>query len=119
MQAEFTRYIRRWKVDRSTGYEIMHKVIAKDLAEKFTMHGKCKGERKPAFKFTRTFEVILNALTCCRDSPGGEAVRRSVDIFLRNHEGMHGRSGSERRQANNNDDDDDQRWNQLGRIQRF
>ena len=106
MQAEFTRYIRRWKADRSIGYEVLHKVIAKDLAEKFTMHGKCKGERKPAFKFTRTFEVILNALTCCRDSPGGEAVRKSVTIFLRNkkYEGKHWGPGSKRRKTKNNDD---------------
>ena len=105
MQAEFTRYIRRWKADRSTGNEILHKMISRELWENFTMHGKGKGERKQAFMFTKTFEVILNELTCCKDS---QAVRKrkSVSIFLRNkkYEGKHWGPGSKRRKTKNNDD---------------
>ena len=106
MQAEFTRYIKRWKVHKSLGNEILHKIIRRELWENFTMHLPKAREatRKLAFKNTRTFEVILDVLAYCRDSPGGAAVMKSVDRFLRNHKGMHERPGSERRKANNNDD---------------
>lgn len=86
MQAEFTRYIRRWKVDRSTGYEIMHRVMSTELAKNFSMHGNgwVVGERQEAFMLTRTYRAILNALTCCDDSVSGQKVRSSIEAFLRN-----------------------------------
>ena len=85
MQAEFTRYIKRWKVDRSIGIEILHKMISRELAKNFSMHGNrwVVGERQ-AFKLTRTYRAILNALTCCDDSVSGQKVRSSIEAFLRN-----------------------------------
>ena len=121
MEAVFGRYIKKFmNYDVSTevaGFAIMHQIMGCNLSKNFTMllrSWEIKGERKP-FMYTRTFKVILNTLTTCKDSPGADAdvkaVWKSVHIFLRNHEGMlmHGRSGSEKRKrkANNNDDDDD------------
>ena len=118
MEAVFGRYIKKFmNYDVSTevaGFAIMHQIMGCNLSKNFTMHlqsWEIKGERK-AFMNTRTFQVILNTLTTCRDFPGADpkTVRKSVDIFLGNkkYEEMHGRSGSEKRKANNTDDDDDE-----------
>jgi hypothetical protein len=81
MQAEFERYIKRWKADGSTGIEILDRIMTRKLLKKFTMYGDGDIGQKNGFMFKNTFQNILNVLRCCT----GASVWQSFEIFLRHH----------------------------------
>ena len=98
-----------WKNDKSTGCEIMHKIMSTELAKMFTMAGK---GTKRAFKETRTCKTMLRELVNCTDSVTGARVRSGIDTFLRNkkNEGkyLNSKPGSKRRKAKDNDSSEDE-----------
>ena len=109
MTEEFGIYINMWKNDKSTGCEIMHKIMSTELAKMFTMAGM---GNKRAFKETRTCKTMLRVLVNCTDNVTGARVRSGIDTFLRNkkNEGkyLNSKPGSKRRKAKDNDSSEDE-----------